>query len=117
MPKPNFKKNDPNAILARDYKEPKLSNKNAPTTVESTSALSEPQKNKSNDKRKQKYLRLDITDYQDYISLMAGYEKSTSGKYVSMTQYILRLIEKDKQKNMELYEKLEQIEKMKRELI
>ena len=67
--------------------------------------------------KKQKYLRLDITDYQDYVSLMAGHATNTSGKYVSMTQYILRLIEADKKQNSELYEKLKQIENMKRELI
>lgn len=66
---------------------------------------------------KKKYLRLDITNYQDYISLMADYKTNTTGEYVSMTQYILRLIEADKQKNMELYGKLEEIEKMKKELI
>ena len=47
---------------------------------------------------------------------MAEHEKAKTGKFVSQTQYILRLIEADKQKNIELYEKLEQIEKMKREL-
>ncbi len=66
---------------------------------------------------KKKYLRLDITNYQDYISLMADHKTSTSGEYVSMTQYILKLIEADKQKNMELYGKLEEIEKMKQKLI
>lgn len=66
---------------------------------------------------KKKYLRLDITNYQNYISLMADHKTNTSGEYVSMTQYILKLIEADKQKNIELYEKLEQIEKMKQELI
>lgn len=66
---------------------------------------------------KKKYLRLDITNYQDYISLMADHKTNTSGEYVSMTQYILRLIEADKQKNMELYGKLEEIEKMKQKLI
>ena len=116
MAKPNFKKNNPNAILAGDYKEPELSNKNTSTTVEVESIPVQPEPKQS--KRKgQKYLRLDITHYQDYISLMVDYEKSTSGKYVSMTQYILRLIEADKQKNKALYEKLEQIEKMKSELI
>ncbi len=66
---------------------------------------------------KKKYLRLDITNYQDYISLMADYKTNTTGEYVSMTQYILKLIEADKQKNMELYGKLEEIEKMKKEII
>lgn len=66
---------------------------------------------------RKKYLRLDITNYQDYISLMADYKTNTSGEYVSMTQYILRLIEADKQKNMELYGKLEEIEKMKKYII
>ena len=69
------------------------------------------------EKKKPEYLRLDVTDYKDYISLMAEHTSNTSGKYVSMTQYILRLIEADKQKNLETYEKLEQIERMKRELM
>ena len=77
----------------------------------------EPRQNKNRGKKGQKYLRLDITDYHEYISLMAERLTNTSGKYVSMTQYILRLIEADKQQNIELYEKLEQIENMKRELI
>lgn len=85
--------------------------------VETKLTPPEPQQNKSKSKKGQKYLRLDITDYQDYISLMADHLTNTSGKYVSMTKYILRLIEADKQQNFELYEKLEQIEKMKRELI
>lgn len=74
------------------------------------------QENKA-DKKSKKYLRLDITDYQEYISLMTGYEKTVNGKYISMTQYILQLIEADKQKNKTIFEKLEQIEKMKQELI
>lgn len=77
----------------------------------------EPQQSKVTGKKGQKYLRLDITGYQDYISLMAEHLTNTSGKYVSMTQYILRLIEADKQQNIELFQKLEQIESMKRELI
>lgn len=67
--------------------------------------------------KKPKYLQLNITDYQDYISLMAEHEKTVTGKYMSMTKYILQLIEADKQKNIELYTKLENIEKMKREII
>ncbi len=67
--------------------------------------------------KKPKYLQLNITDYQDYISLMAEHEKAVTGKYMSMTKYILQLIEADKQKNIELYTKLEDIEKMKREII
>lgn len=69
------------------------------------------------EKKKPKYLRLDITEYQDYIKLMAQHESDNSDKYISRTQYILRLIEADKQKNLETYEKLEQIERMKRELM
>lgn len=111
---PNFKKGNPNAILAGEHKEPDSPKKDISVAVEPTKA---PQQNKSNSKKGQKYLRLDITDYQKYISLMANHASNTSGKYVSMTQYILRLIEADKQQNIELYEKLEQIENMKRELI
>lgn len=64
-----------------------------------------------------KYMRLDITDYQEYISLMAAYTSKTTGKYISMTQYIQRLIEEDRRKNKELYDKLEQIEKLKADII
>ena len=113
----NLKKINPNAVLAGNYKEPEPSKNDTYTAVETKSILPEPPRNKSRGKKGKKYLRLNITDYQDYISLMAAHEKAASGKYVSMTQYILRLIEADKQQNIELYEKLEQIEKMKRELI
>lgn len=64
-----------------------------------------------------KYMRLDITDCQEYISLMAAYTSKTTGKYTSMTQYIQRLIEEDRQKNKELYDKLEEIEKLKVNII
>lgn len=74
------------------------------------------QQNACTEKNK-KYLRLDITDYQDYISLMADHFSIRSGKHVSMTQYILKLIENDKQQHIELFEKLESIENMKKELI
>lgn len=114
---PNFKKGNPNAILAGEHKEPDSTQTDISAAVEPVKTPLEPQQKKSNTKKGQKYLRLDITNYQDYISLMADHASNTSGKYVSMTQYILRLIEADKQQNIELYEKLEQIESMKRELI
>ena len=114
---PNFKKVDPNTVLAGEHKEPESSKKNISAAVESVKSPLDLQQNKGNAKKGQKYLRLDITNYQDYISLMANHASNTSGKYVSMTQYILRLIEADKQQNIELYEKLEQIESMKRELM
>ena len=66
---------------------------------------------------KKKYLRLDITDYQDYISLMSEYSSKTTNKYISMTQYILHLIEADKLANSEIYHKLEEIENMKKNII
>ncbi|MBD5132437.1 MAG: hypothetical protein HDT28_07630 [Clostridiales bacterium] len=113
---PNFKKSNPNEILASGHKDPDQPKNDTPTVIEPATHL-EPQQNKNNDKKGQKYLRLDITNYQNYISLMAEHLTNTSGKYVSMTQYILRLIEADKQHNIELYEKLEHIEGMKRELI
>ena len=114
---PNFRKGNPNEILAGDHKEPDSPKNDIHTAVEPVKTQPEPPPNKSNGKKGPKYLRLDITDYQDYVSLMADYLTNTSGKYVSMTQYILRLIEADKQRNIELYEKLERIENMKRELI
>ena len=102
-----YKKNTGNTTLKAD----------TPPAVDPRQTEPEPSQKKSKEKKGQKYLRLDITGYQDYISLMAAHLTNTSGKYVSMTQYILRLIEADKQQNIEIYEKLEQIEKMKRELI
>lgn len=92
------------------------------TTIEPKSAAGDTEKNPTpkapkQEKKKPDYFRLDLTDYKEYISLMAEYTSNTTGKYVSMTQYILRLIEADKQKNLETYEKLEQIERMKRELM
>ena len=67
-------------------------------------------------KRKAKYMRLDVTEYQEYLKLMAEYTAKSTGKYTSMTQYIQRLIEEDRRKNKELYDKLEQIEKLKQTL-
>lgn len=75
----------------------------------------------SNGKKKTKYLRLDITGLEDYVSLMAEHLTNTSGDNVSMTKYIRGLIEADMQQNSGLFEKLkqlnEQIESMKHELI
>ena len=62
-------------------------------------------------KKEKKYLRLDITDNQEYISLMADHSK------VSMTKYINQLIEADKQSNNDTFKKLAEIERMKRELM
>ena len=62
-------------------------------------------------KKEKKYLRLDITDNQEYISLMADHNK------VSMTKYINQLIEADKQSNSDTFKKLAEIERQKRELI
>jgi len=89
--------------------------KEIPTTVEPKQ--SKPKLQQNTVKKKAKYLRLDVTNCQDYVSLMAEHMTNTSGKYMSMTQYILKLIEADKQQNIELYEKLKRIEQMKHELI
>ena len=103
----NFKRNNPNATLLPPPKK---------VTVDDTEKTPAPKTTKP-EKKKPEYLRLDVTEYKDYVSLMAEHTSNTTGKYVSMTQYILRLIEADKQKNIETYEKLEQIERMKRELM
>ena len=71
----------------------------------------------SDEKKKTKYLRLDITGLEDYVSLMAEHQTNTSGDNVSMTKYIRQLIEADMRQNSDLYEKLMQIENMKREVI
>ena len=113
-----FKKNNPLNNLSGTVAEKNTEvQRDSKVITESVPTQPETPKNKSTSKKGQKYLSLDITDYQDYISLMAEHEKIKTGKFVSQTQYILRLIEADKQKNIEIYEKLEQIEKMKRELI
>ena len=57
-----------------------------------------------------KYFRLDITEYQDYISLMADYSNLT------MTKYISKLIEDDIAKNVNTYNKLLQREKLLKEI-
>ena len=57
-----------------------------------------------------KYFRLDITEYQDYISLMADYAN------LSMTKYINKLIEDDMTKNINTYNKLLQREKLLKEI-
>lgn len=113
-----FKKNNPLDNLSGTAEQKKIEmQQESQVTIDSVSTPSKSQQNKSTGKKGQKYLSLDITDYQNYISLMTEHEKVKTGKFVSQTQYILRLIEADKQKNIELYEKLEQIEKMKRELV
>lgn len=111
----SFKNSDPNSLLsgATQHIEP---TEKPQTAVVVTTPQTTPKQTESKDKKK-KYLRLDVTAYQDYISLMSTHLTATSGKYVSMTQYILDLIEADKQRNSELYEKLEQIENMKRDLM
>ena len=108
-----FKGNDTNKTLL-----PPKSNNTESNNVEVDDTEKNPTpKAPKQDKKKPDYFRLDLTDYKEYISLMAEHTSNTTGKYVSMTQYILRLIEADKQKNLETYEKLEQIERMKRELM
>lgn len=102
-----FKGNDPNKIL--------LPYKNN-ISVDDTEKNPTPKAPKQ-EKKKLEYLRLDVTEYKDYVSLMAEHMSNTTGKYVSMTQYILRLIEADKQKNLDIYEKLEHIQRMKREVM
>ena len=57
-----------------------------------------------------KYFRLDITEYQDYISLMADYSN------LSMTKYISKLIEDDIAKNVNTYNKLLQRKKLLKEI-
>ena len=108
-----FKGNDPNKTLLP----PKSNNTESNNVAVDDTEKNPTPKAPKQDKKKPDYFRLDLTDYKEYISLMAEHTSNTTGKYVSMTQYILRLIEADKQKNLETYEKLEQIERMKRELM
>ena len=115
--KPNFKKNDPNSNLLPLKKNNELEISATVDTLPKLESQKPTKADEPKEKKKPEYLRLDVTEYKDYVSLMAEHTTNTTGKYVSMTQYILRLIEADKQKNIETYEKLEQIERMKRELM
>ena len=108
-----FKGNDQNKTLLP----PKSNNTESNNVAVDDTEKNPTPKAPKQEKKKPEYLRLDVTDYKDYVSLMAEHTSNMTGKYVSMTQYILRLIEADKQKNLETYEKLEQIERMKRELM
>ncbi len=57
---------------------------------------------------KAKYMRLDLKgNNHAYVSFMADIEN------ISMTQYINNLIDKDKEKNKEVYNKFIEIEKIK----
>ncbi len=109
----SFKTKNPNAMLAG---ETNTSTKEEKTVKIEPSSLDTADSERERQQKKQKYLRLNITDYQDYVSLMAEHFTNKNGKYMSMTQYILRLIEADKQENLEIYEKLVKIENMKREI-
>lgn len=60
-----------------------------------------------------KYFRLDITEYKKYLDLISRHESNKSKRNVSITQYILSLIEKDKQEKMNVYTKLLEIENLK----
>lgn len=68
------------------------------------------------EKKEKRYLRLDVTECYDYIQLMSKYATDKGGKFVSMTSYLLSLVEKDQEEHKELYDKLQTIEKMKSEL-
>ena len=108
-----FKGNDPNKTLLP----PKSNNTESNNVAVDDTEKNPTPKAPKQEKKKPEYLRLDVTEYKDYVSLMAEHTSNTTGKYVSMTQYMWRLREADKQKNLETYEKLEQIERMKRELM
>ena len=94
-----------------------INNKSEQTAAIQVAPQKPSDQNDSNEKKKPKYLRLDITDLEDYVSLMAEHLTNTSGNNVSMTKYIRHLIEADKLQNSVLFEKLKQIENMKHELI
>lgn len=49
------------------------------------------------------YLRLDIYDYKEYLTTMAGFKRT------SVTKYIQGLIRADMQQNKEIFEKLKNI--------
>ncbi len=112
----SFKKNNPLENLDNAPKKPEI----IKVEEQGTTAMPETREETSRKKEgtgEKKYLRLDITEYQEYVSLMSQYASKTSGKHVSMTQYILRLIEADRQDKKDIYDKLIQIEQMKNEII
>lgn len=71
-----------------------------------TNSIKKDVEEQAKEKEDKKYLRLDITEQQDYISLMSEHQK------VSMTKYIQRLIDKDLLENKETFNKLKQIKEM-----
>lgn len=55
-------------------------------------------------KKKSDYLRLDISNYREYLSTMAGFKR------ISLTKYIQHLIDNDIKQYSEIYEKLKNIQ-------
>lgn len=112
----SFKRNNPLENLDNTPKKPETIR----MEEQKEAVVSEDQKEENKEKKgkgEKKYLRLDITNYQDYVNLMAQYASKTSGKHVSMTQYILKLIEMDKNNNIDIYDRLAEIEQMKNKII
>lgn len=58
----------------------------------------------SKKKKNSDYLRLDISDYREYLSTMAGFKR------ISLTKYIQHLIDNDIKQCSETYEKLKNIQ-------
>ena len=61
--------------------------KNTTTIEPKSAAVDDTEKNptpkaQKQEKKKPEYLRLDVTDYKDYVSLMAEHTSNTTGKYV-----------------------------------
>lgn len=80
------------------------------TAAEPSEPIKTVEPDKTSDKKKRKYLRLDVEDYHEYIRIMSEHNG------VTMTNYIQGLIKKDKEENAVLFGKLERIEQMKKDL-
>jgi hypothetical protein len=64
---------------------------------------------KSKKKSNSDYIRLDVADYKEYLRTMSGYDSMKTGKTVSVTKYIQKLIDADMQARKSEYEKAKNI--------
>lgn len=75
-------------------------NKEANTINNTQNAVETAATSEADTKQEKKYIRLDITGYDDYIYTLARF------KGLSATKYIRSLIEKDMEENKLIYEKI-----------
>ena len=87
----NFKNNDPNSKLLPPKKNNADSNNEPKSAADDTEKNPTPKAPKQ-EKKKPDYLRLDVTDYKDYISLMAEVAKKHKLDEYTATAQCIHLI-------------------------